>query len=664
MLKDIKGLGEKTIIELEKLDILTIEDLLSYYPFRYNYFKPIPLNKANTEEEIVINGTIESLPKVFYIKRTLNKLSFNLNSDNNIINVTIFNRAFLKNNLNIGKQITLIGKYNIKKNTFTASDIKLTPILKEKIEPVYKLTSKIKKQNFNKIINNALNEYADKIPNYIPEYLMEKYNFIDKETSLYNIHTPNTPQDIKRGELTLIYEELFVYMLKLNYLKLKKQKEKEENIKKFDINKLKEFINNLPFTLTEDQNKTVKEIINDFESKKRMNRLILGDVGSGKTIIAFISLYINYLSGYQGVMMIPTEILAFQHYNNFKILFKAYNINCKILTSSTKVNDRNEIIKELKNGTLDIIISTHSVLNDEIEFNNLGLVITDEQHRFGVKQRKNLQEKGKEADVLFMSATPIPRTLAITLYGDMDISLIKTKPQNNKEIYTKLLPKSEIKEVLYEVLNEIKKGHQIYVIVPLVEESENLELEDVETIKEKFNTAYNNKIPIATLHGKIKSKEKEQIMKDFKENKTKILISTTVIEVGIDVKNATTMVIFNAERFGLATLHQLRGRVGRSDIQSKCFLISDYEKERLKVLEESNDGFYISQKDFELRGTGDLFGVKQSGDMNFKIANIKTNYKILLQAQKDSEEFLKNNLMIIKKSPNQERILKSINFIN
>lgn len=662
MLDEIKGLGVKTKAELNKLNINNIEELLTHYPYRYDFFKPTTLDNYN-EKEIVINGYIETIPKTMYIKRNLNKLTFNLNTNKEVINVVIFNRAFLKNNLQIGKEITVIGKYNQLKNIFTASDIKLTPILNEKIEPVYHLTSNIQRLNFKKILSNAINLNID-IPNYIPDYLMDEYNFINKNTALKYIHNPNTTDEIKKGKLILAYEELFIYMLKINYLKLKKQEHKENNMKIFNTKKLNIFIKNLPFTLTEDQNKVLKELIDDFESKKRMNRLILGDVGSGKTIMAFIALYVNYLSGYQGVMMAPTEILAYQHHENFNKIFKGYNINVVLLTSSTKIKERTKIIKELKENIINIVISTHSVLNDEIIFNKLGLVITDEQHRFGVKQRKNLQEKGKDVDVLYMSATPIPRTLALTIYGDMDLSFIKTKPQNNKEIITKLVNDTEIKTVLLEVLEEIKKGHQIYVIVPLVNENEELGLEDIESIKNKFDIAYNNKIPIGTLHGKLKSKEKESIMNEFKDNNIKILISTTVIEVGIDVKNATTMVIFNAERFGLATLHQLRGRVGRSNLQSKCFLISNYEKERLKVLEESNDGFYISEKDYELRGTGDLFGVKQSGDMQFKIANLKTDYKILLQCKKDSEEFLTKNLNNIKSFPNQEKALRSINFID
>ncbi len=394
-----------------------------------------------------------------------------------------------------------------------------------------------------------------------------------------------------------------------------------------------------------------------------MNRLVIGDVGSGKTIVAFLSIYANKLGGYQSAFLAPTEILATQHYNN--IIKTIKDIKVELLTSSTPKKQRKEIIEKLKTNELDCIIGTHSIINEEIEFNNLGLVITDEQHRFGVNQRKNLQNKGNNVDVLYMSATPIPRTYALTIYGDMDISEIKTKPNGRKEIITKLYKEEDLKECLTIMLNEIKKGHQIYVVSPLVEENEETKLYDVEKLKEKLNIAFNSKIPIDILHGKLKNKDKEEIMNNFKEGITKILISTTVIEVGVDVKNATCIVIFNAERFGLSTLHQLRGRVGRNDLTSYCILISNYDKERLNVLISSTDGFYISEKDFELRGSGNLFGTKQSGEMTFKLADLKRDIKILKQANIDSEEFIKDN---IKNNfinyPYYKNIIKEINFID
>lgn len=661
MLENIKGIGPKTIKYLNDLNIYNINDLLTYYPYRYNVYNPNTIENAKENEEIVINGTIASFPKLSYIKKNLNILSFNLNTSNKLIKVTIFNRSFIKQEIVIGKTITVIGKYNPKTNTLTASDIKLVPILKPKIEPVYHLNEHLKKSNFNKILNEVLKENYYLI-NYIPNYLQEKYNFIDKPSAIKEIHNPTNIEQMKKSKLMLIYEELFEFTLKMNYLKMNKTASDEYYIKTFDNTLIEEFISKLPYNLTKDQKSAIENIKNDFTSPKRMNRIILGDVGSGKTIVAFISLYMNYLSGFQGVLMAPTEILAKQHYENMQKLFD--NLNIRLLTSSTTKLERKEIIESIKTNKIDILISTHSVLNDDIVFNKLGLVITDEQHRFGVNQRKNLQSKGKYVDVLYMSATPIPRTFALSLFGDMDITEIKTKPQDRKPVITKILKTSEIKDMLNIMLDEIKKNHQVYVVSSLIGDSEETNLMTVKELQEKINAAFNNKIPIGTLHGKMKNNEKEKIMNDFKENKIKILISTTIIEIGVDVSNATLMVIFNAERFGLATLHQLRGRIGRNNLESKCLLISDYEIERLKVLEESNDGFYISEKDFELRGSGDLFGVKQSGDMNFKISNLKRDIKIFKKCNEDSLEFLKEHLQEIEKYPNQKEIISGLSFHN
>lgn len=663
MLEDIKGIGPKIITELNKLNINNIEDLLTYYPYKYNYYKPQKISEIKNDEIAVITGNIETNPKVAFIKRSLNKMTFSLNTGLELISVVIYNRAFLKQNLKLGSTITVIGKYDKQKNIFTANDIKLKPITKEEIEPVYHLISGIKKANFLKFINESLNKNIY-LPNYIPDYISKEYNFIDKLTAVKYVHNPNSNKNLKDSMLLLIYEELFIFMLKINFLKIKNKQKNNSIIKNIDYKIIETFITNLPFKLTNDQLKSVEEIKEEFLSNDRMNRLLLGDVGSGKTIVAFLAILMNKIAGYQSILMAPTEILTIQHYNNSLKIFKDCNLNIGLLTSSTKSKDRKEIIRKFKNNEIDLLIGTHSVLNEEVEAYNLGLVITDEQHRFGVKQRQNLQKKGKDVDVLYMSATPIPRTLALTIYGDMDISFIKEKPSNNKEIITKLIKENNIKEVLTKLVEEIKLGHQAYIIVPLVEENEESNMENVKSIYDKLNNAFNHKIPLNIIHGKLKNSEKDKIMNDFKNNITKILISTTVIEVGIDVANATTIVVFNAERFGLSTLHQLRGRVGRSNLQSYCYLISDYDSERLKVMETTQDGFEISEKDFELRGTGDLFGIRQSGDMSFKIANIKRDYRILLKCKEDTEEFLRTNLDNLDDFTNQKKILNDIIFID
>lgn len=639
MLEDIKGIGPKSLLALKALNLYTKDDVINYFPYRYNIYTPVKLRECSEGDTCTITGYVESAAKVFFIRKNLNKLSFAFNTGSELVNVTIFNRAYLKPNIRIKSYISVIGKYNRKSNTFMASDIKLTPITKTVIEPVYHLNQGIKRSNFKKLVDEILDNTVE-IKSNVPDYLIEKYNFINKKEAVTNVHKPKDINSLKKADLHLIYEELFTFMLKVSYLKEKNASDGKFNIKSFDEDKVNNFISSLPFNLTDGQMQAVSDIKADFLSKKKMNRLILGDVGSGKTIVSFIALYMNMLAGYQGVLMAPTEILAVQHFNNMVGLF-GDKLNIQLLTSSTKKGERNKILQNLKNGETQVLIGTHSLLNDELVYNNLGLVITDEQHRFGVNQRQILQEKGKDVDVLYMSATPIPRTLALTIYGDMDITEIRTKPGGRKEIITKIFKNSELKNVLEKMLDEIKAGHQIYVVAPLIDDEEDEKM-NVTSLKDKFDVAFNGMIPTGLLHGKMKPNQKDEVMNSFKNGDTKILISTTVIEVGVDVKNATMMVIFNAERFGLATLHQLRGRVGRNDMQSYCYLISDYDAERLKVLEESNDGFYISEQDFKLRGGGDIFGIRQSGEQSFKIANLNRDYKILMQCKSDAEEFLKS----------------------
>lgn len=659
MLEDLKGIGPKTISNLNDINIYTVNDLLTNYPFKYNVYKPEVLNIQDSNETIVLTGEVYSSPKVFYIKGNLNRLSFKFNTSNKLINVTIFNRAFLKQHLNINSTITVIGKYNLKTNTLTANDIKLIPILKLTIEPVYHLSQKIKKSAYKKILSTILSSDF-KCDSYIPSYIEEKYKFITKREAILNIHNPKNLDMLKASRLYLIYEELFCFMVKIIYLKNKNNDSVNRIVKTYDSEKLNNIISKLPFKLTDQQVNALEDIKNDFNLPTRMNRLIMGDVGSGKTIVAFLALYINYLAGFQGVLMAPTEVLAKQHYQNMLSLFGNL-MRVDIITGSVKKVDKIKIFNEIKNGDIDILIGTHALLNEDIAYKNLGLVITDEQHRFGVNQRRILQEKGNDVDVLYLSATPIPRTLALTIYGDMSISQIKSKPADRKEIYTKLVKNKDIKTVLEAMVNEIKLGHQIYVVAPLIDDEES-SLDSVITLENKLNVAFNKKIPMGLLHGQMKNSQKDEIMNNFTNGKIKILISTTVIEVGVDVANATMMVVFNAERFGLATLHQLRGRVGRNNLQSYCYLISDSDTERLKVLEESNDGFYISEQDFKLRGSGDVFGVKQSGEQTFKIANLNRDYKILVKCKEDAEDFLKNNN--IDDYPNVKSIFENLNIVD
>lgn len=654
----VKGVGSRTSMLLKKLNINTVDDLVTHYPYRYEFIKRSNLKEKCEDDKVIIDGKVEMIPILVRLKGNLNKMNFRLaTSTKEIVGVSIFNRAYLKNQLLVGTNITVFGKYEKNKNVILASEIRMGLLPKgEKIEAVYHGTVGLNSKAISGFINTALMEYGNDLEDYIPKNLLEKYNFLNKKTALNIIHNPSTKEKLKEASIRLKYEELFVYMAKINYLKLKNKNIKDGIEKDFDKEKLDKVIKSLPYELTVDQKLVLNEILEDLTSKRRMNRLLQGDVGSGKTIISIIAMVANYLSGYQSALMVPTEILATQHYETMKEILKDLNVNIALLTGSLPKNKKDLIHEELKLGKIDMVVGTHALIQEEVVYKNLGLVITDEQHRFGVLQRTSLQNKGITPDVLYMSATPIPRTYALTLYGDMDISTIRTLPKGRKPIKTYLKSYSEIKDVLKMMYEELLKNHQIYVIAPLIEESETLDLTTVNELKDKMNLAFGEKYNVGIIHGKLKQTEKDKIMDDFVNNKIQILISTTVIEVGVNVLNTTMMVIFDANRFGLSTLHQLRGRVGRSALESSCILISDYDSERLNVMTTTNDGFEISEEDFKIRGHGDLFGTKQSGDMTFKIADIKEDYKILLQAKKDSMEFLLNN----KEEELKEKIINGI----
>lgn len=653
-LSQIKEIGLNTEKYLNELGINSAEDLVEYYPFKYEVLENTDPKTIKDGDKIVVGGICENRPNVFHFNRKLNKMSFRLNTGSLVTNVTIFNRAFLKSKIDIGTVLTVAGKYDQKHNMITASELKFGLLSKPEITPVYHATFQISSSKISKLITNALPVVT--VKSFIPSYLSEKYKFMPKANALNIVHHPDNKQELDKALNVLKYEEIFKFMLKIEHLKSFKQKEGGIP-RQIDTSKIEKFISSLPFKLTADQLKAVKEISEDLISPNRMNRLLQGDVGSGKTIVAIITLYLNYLSGYQGALMAPTEILASQHFQNITKLLP--NLNVILLTGKLKSKEKREAKEAIKTGKANIIIGTHALISDDVTYQNLGLVITDEQHRFGVNQRSSLRNKGKSPDILYMSATPIPRTYALTLYGDMDISSIKTMPQGRKPVKTYLKSEKQITEVLYMMLDEIKKGHQIYIVAPLIEESDKIDLENVYKLEEKFTRAFGKICKIGLMHGKLSNAEKEKVMDDFKEGRTKILISTTVIEVGVDVPKATMIIIFDSYRFGLSALHQLRGRVGRNDLDSYCILISDKETKRLEVLTKTNDGFKISEEDFKLRGGGEIFGLRQSGDMNFKIIDVKNDYPLLLKAKEDAENFIKNKKYL--ESQNQEIVKDLIN---
>ena len=635
-LTEIKGIGPKTLNILGRLGINNTYDLLTYYPFRYEFIKRSDVKTLKQNDTIIIDGVVETNATVIYLRNHKDKMSFKLNTTDFLFNVVIFNRGFLKNKIIIGTKITVIGKYDKKNNLIVCSDIKFSLLGNMvKIEPVYHVTAGINSTQLNHLINFI----DDDIKDYLPISIVEKYGFKDKKNCIREVHSPHNYETLKQAINRLKYEELFVFMLKINYLKSKKVQQGLKRV--VSKEKVIDFIQYLPFNLTNDQLKAIEEIYEDLTSERRMNRLLQGDVGSGKTIVAFIALYINYLAGYQGALMAPTEILAKQHYSNIIKLLP--DLNIRLLTGKLKVREKKEIYRGLEDGNIDMVIGTHALISEDLRYKNLGLVITDEQHRFGVNQRSNLKNKGFMPDVLYMSATPIPRTYAITLFGDMDISSIKTKPAGRKDVITYLKKENEISDVLTMMLEQLKKGYQVYVIAPLIEESDKIELENVIKLQDKMRLAFGKYFTVDVMHGKLSGQEKDDIMLRFKNNEINILISTTVIEVGVDVPNATMMVVFDSYRFGLSALHQLRGRVGRNDLQSYFIMISNNEAERLKILTQTNDGFIISEADFKLRGSGDLFGTRQSGDMQFKLSDLKKDYNLVVKAKEDSLQFLKRN---------------------
>lgn len=658
-LETIEGVGPKTKELLNKIKIYTVEDLLNYYPYRYDIIKRSDLSNLSDGDKIIIDGIVEGQPTTIYINKSLKKMIFRISTKTMILNVTLYNRAHLYSDLKSGKEVTIIGKYNKLKNTVIVSDIRfglLPP--SAKIEPIYYTTEGLTVKQISKFETIALENDYDVI-DLVPRYIEEKYNLMNKKSAIKNIHVPEDILLLKKARQRIKYEELFMYILKINYLKNKINNDTLAIERNIDKDKLDKFIKSLPFELTLDQDKAVNDIINDLSIKKRMNRLLQGDVGSGKTIIALIAVYANYLSKYQSALMAPTEILAVQHYEEAKKIFSKYKLNIALLTSSTSNKDKKTIYEELENGKIDLIIGTQALIQENVKYKKLGLVITDEQHRFGVNQRDTFKGKGISPDVLSMSATPIPRTYALTIYGDTDVSSIKSKPKGRKEIITVFKKEKDITDVLEMMKKELELNHQIYVVAPMIDTESDSEKESVYDLEEKMNKAFGKISKIGIIHGKLDPKDKDKVMKDFEKNKINILISTTVIEVGVNVPNASMIVIFNANMFGLSTLHQLRGRVGRGDTQSYCVLVAKESEERLRFLESTSDGFEISEYDFQTRGEGDLFGTRQSGELGLKMANIKRDFKMLLKAKEDADEFI-NMLLTFETNPEFGPILEEL----
>ncbi len=665
--KYVKGVGPNRIQLLNKLKIYTLKDLITYYPRDYED-RSKPQNVCDCEDgtEVLIEAMpISKITEYRKGKMIISRLI--VRDQTGTCYITWYNQGYLKNRFIPMKFYRFFGKVSRKGNRLEMN----SPVFDEieqtkntgKIIPIYPLTYELKQSTLRRIIENGLAEVDGKLEETLPEYILKENNLLDINTAINRIHFPIDFSDYNKSRDRLVFEELLTTQLAL--LKLKNNYEREKNGIEFSKEvKMSDVINILPFKLTKAQLRVLEEIDNDMESQRPMNRLLQGDVGSGKTVVAMISAYKAVKSGYQAAIMAPTAILASQHLEGFQSILSQFGIRCELLISSITKKKKTEILEKLQNGEIDILIGTHALLEENVVFKNLGLVVTDEQHRFGVKQRATIATKGKNPDTIAMSATPIPRTLALILYGDLDISIIDELPPNRKKIETFAVRKGMTERVNQFIRKQIDDGRQAYIVCPLVEENEELGLKSVIELEEKYKNETFSNYKVAYLHGKMKAKEKDEIMEKFKNGEIQILIATTVIEVGVNVPNASIMVVENAERFGLAQLHQLRGRVGRGEYQSYCILKFDGNSEtirqRMKVMCDTNDGFIISEKDLELRGSGDFFGTEQHGIPEFKIANLFEDMGTLKKVQKIAMQIMADDPLLEKeKNAKLNELIKS-----
>ena len=638
----LKGIGEKAKTELNKCGVFTIYDLMLYFPRTYENIERVKsIDEVEEGEKVVLMGRLKSLNQRKSGYKTITHGV--LEGDGGTFEVYWFNVTYIRNVYKVGNTYVLMGKVKFLRGKVTLSN----PTIfkgednKKNIMPVYPLKGSLKNSYMIKTIKGLLETVC--VEENLPERIIKKFNFCSLDEALKNIHFPKDSASLKEATRRLKFQELFSYSLKV--LMLKDYINNNKKGIKFTITKeLSDLKEQLPFTLTSAQSRAVREILKDEKKDTAMNRLLQGDVGSGKTVVAAIAVFNVVINGYQGCVMAPTEILATQHYEEFKKLFAKFNLNIELLVGSRTLKEKRDIKERLYNGEIDILIGTHALIEDDVEFKKLGIIVADQQHRFGVAQRNKLYSKENKADILVMTATPIPRTLSLYIYGDLDVSVIDELPPGRKKIDTKFID-SNRKYKVYEFLKkQLDEGRQGYVVCPLIEEDKDGDLTSVEKLYKELKEDYFKEEPIEILHGKMKPKEKDDIMNRFKNKEIKILISTTVIEVGINVPNSNVMIIENCERFGLSQLHQLRGRVGRGQYKSYCFLVGNCKSEktrrRMAIMEESNDGFYISQEDLKLRGTGDLFGFRQSGEDGLILSDIFEDFDLLRDANNEAKVLL------------------------
>ena len=642
----LKGVGPKLLEKLNKCGIFTILDLMLYFPRDYEFLRSnIPFEEVDEEEKQVLTCKCIGYDKDVRTKNGKILTTIRFNYLGNLVLCKWFNQSFIKHSFKIGESYDLLGKFKRIGNRLEAVNpiIGVKAAKENEIIPKYSLKGELSDKILVKLIGKCLEEIT--ITDNLPKYLIDKYKMINLDEAIRNIHFPKGKKELEQAITRLKFQELFTYSMKLLILK---RKLKSKNGIEFKlVDELKDLKAALPYSLTGAQTRVVREILRDQKSPWPMNRLVQGDVGSGKTVVALIAMFNVVKNGYQATLMVPTEILANQHYLEAKKLLEPFNIHVELLTGSTSAKEKRRIKELITTDEPLIVIGTHALIQEDVAFSNLGLVITDEQHRFGVEQRSRLINKGRRPDVLVMTATPIPRTLALYVYSDLDISAIDELPPGRKPVDTRYFNDAERNDAYSLAVDEIRKGRQVYIVCPLIEENEDMKLNSVEKLYDELSDGYFRNIKMEILHGKMKPKEKDEIIGRFKANETKAIISTTVIEVGVNVPNASVMIIENAERFGLAQLHQLRGRVGRGQYESYCILIAkaktENTKRRMEIMTESTDGFYISEQDLKLRGSGEMFGRKQSGEEGFILANLYDDINILRCAREECKILLNSD---------------------
>lgn len=626
------------------MGIKNIYDLVFHLPYRYEDYNITPFKDIVDKQKVVLEGIILNEPKSFKGNK-ISGVSFDfMSNDKHYFKVVAFNRDYLSSIINFTDTFTLVGQYNKTKNQINLINLNKGSLKEEdKIKPIYHLPSSLKNFEFSRLVNKYLNKEDNKFYSLIPYEMMNKYKLVNVKEALNYVHFPKNKEELKKGIIFFKYEEALSFSLKNQIIRNENNEIKKSKLDLIDISKLNDLVKALPFKLSNDQITSIKEIVNDLNKDKPMYRLLEGDVGSGKTLVALFSLYANYLRNRQGALLAPTEALAKQHYLSAKQLFYNTDINIKLLTGSTKNEEKRMILDDLKDGIIDIVIGTHSLFSKNVIYNSLSFVVIDEQHRFGVNQRSSLVDKGKDVDLLMMSATPIPRSLALTIYGDLDVSFLHHFPSKKRNVTTSLLPTNK-KEIFKLIDDELNKNRKVYVITPLIEFNDNNKYA-IESIYPSFKEKYQDEVSL--LHGELKKEEKEIALDKFIKGESHILLSTQIVEVGIDVKDASLMIIYKASSFGLASLHQLRGRIGRDGYPSSCYLLyddtdSEESKERLEILKNNDDGFLLAEKDLSIRGPGEMLGIKQSGFPDFKYLNVVKDINIFTKARDDAKLIFEN----------------------